>query len=182
MSTKFRPGFFGKKREELVNQFNQKYGKGGWKVVHIVGEQEYGFLDSCKLFYEESYFQYLKDKKDIVDWICSFANVYDNSMTNVKSGTNYKIQETTANHIQDIVIRNVIARLDREFNRNSSDFLQIRGKRQGELLSPGKIPFYDPALIIQPSLRPGWAAENSVEDFWQSCKFVVVKEKQEVQA
>lgn len=171
-----RPGYLGRNRDRMTEQWNKTYGSGNWRLVWRVGDYEsYLFNTACKKFYEESYFQYLHKRPDLLDQICSYGEVIDNAMTNVESGLDYLKQESYSTHIQDIAVRNVMKRLERTFQGPKDKILTIRSQHSsGYFLSPGIIPFHMPDLIIPPSKTPWWAQEASVEDFWQSNKYLQV--------
>jgi hypothetical protein len=46
---------------------------------------------------------------------------------------------------------------------------------EGFRFGPGNVPFFEPTQITQPSLCPKWANPGSVEDFWQSNKYLVIE-------
>jgi len=177
--TRFRPGYFGRRRDEKIAHLNEKYGVGGWNLQWMIYDDNpsgWDFLGACKYFYEESYYQHLKDRPDLLSWLSTFSECYDNAETNIKSGCDYTKQEAFSTHIQDIAVRNAMRRLNVEFDPRSGQLLQIRSKdSQGWKIGPGNVPFFKPELITQPSLCPSWANKGSVEDFWQSNKWVVVK-------
>jgi len=81
-----------------------------------------------------------------------------------------------ATHLQDIAIRRVVERRDWKFH--GSELVQIRGDTTlwGSRLDPGKVPFHRPELIVSPPLVSWWN-KNSIEDFYQSNKFLQVKWK-----
>jgi hypothetical protein len=192
-----RPGFFGRRKNEKIAALNKKYGEGKWELRHVMPfdplpgttepvipspvtlEETYDFMRACKELYEESYFKFLTANPDKVALICAFYEVFDNADTNVFSGTDYTKQEAFSTHIQDIAIRNVLARLGRKFSPlPSSGLLQVRGPDSVGYqlgLNPGQVPFFAPGMITQPSLAPLWAMKGSVEDLWQSNKWVLRK-------
>jgi len=173
-----RPGFFGRRRDEKVRELNEKFGKENWRLAWTDGLRELEFVDACREFYEEAYFRYLSVHPDDVDFICSFGECIDNAPTNVTCGCDYSIQEAFSTHIQDIAVRNVLRRLGRRFEGTEDNILVIRTKDDnGYRFGPGNILFHEPSVIIQPSMRPWWANEGSVEDFWQSNKVLQVLEK-----
>lgn len=170
-----RPGFFGRSREVKVGQFNDTYGRGNWRLVWVVPTRSLLFKDACVQFYERSYYEYLKENKDLLDFICSFGEVIDNAESNISSGYDYEKQESYSTHIQDIAIRNVLWRMGLKFRGSKNHHLVVRGHlSNGQHLNPGHVPFYDHGLITWPSLAPYWALANSVEDFWQSNKWLEV--------
>lgn len=172
-----RPGYFGKRRDVIIQRYNDTYGVGNWDLVWVAdGHPDQLFLDACVSFYERSYFDYLDTHPELVDEICSYGECIDNALTNIDSGLDYSKQESYATHIQDIAIRNVLHLLDRKFEGPMDRILVIRSKdSNGYKFGPGNVPFFAPELINQPSKAPGWATAGSVEDFWQSNKWLRVK-------
>lgn len=177
-----RPGYFGRKRDEKVKELNEKFGEGNWKLGHLLGEPKlgayavYDFVEACKMFYEESYFLYFRGRPEDVDYACQFQECYDNAETNVQSGLDYAKQEAYSNHIQDIALRNVLRRLGKWFTGAIPQLMQVRSKdTAGARFSPYNVPFAWPDLITQPSMAPEWAPHGTVEDFWQSNKWVLVR-------
>jgi hypothetical protein len=187
-----RPGFFGRRKDEIVAGLDARHGKGNWQLrwilpapmTQFIPEQvdlseTWDFRAACVSFYEESYFRHLKANPKVVDEICQHSEVYDNALTNVQSGFDYTKQEAFSTHIQDIAIRNSLHRLNRRFSEDkTSPLLQVRGPdSKGWWLgvNPGQVQFFNQPLIVQPSLAPTWAGAGSVEDFWQSNKYIVVR-------
>ena len=174
-----RPGYFGRRRDEKIAGYDAKYGKGNWRLAWKAPPRVEGleFVDACIHFYEESYLRYLERQPDDINFICSFGECIDNALSNIKSGTYYGKQESYSTHIQDIAIRNVLARLGRKFEGPPTQILIIRSPdTNGFRFGPGNIPFFTPQWIEQPSLCPSWARPGSVEDFWQSNKFLEKRE------
>lgn len=173
-----RPGYFGKRRDVTLLKYDEVYGAGNWRIAWVVPgfpkgtpDLTFDFEKACKLFYEESYFQWLKDRPADVDFICEFTECMDNSPTNIHSGLDYTVQEASSTHIQDIAVRNVLTKLGRHFTGKRTELLVIRSAdSNGYRFGPGNVPFYRPEIIIQPSLCPKWANRGTVEDFWQSNK------------
>lgn len=178
---RFRPGYFGRRRDEKIAQLNAKYGDGNWQLRWYMPtrEREYDgleFADACILCYEFSYFVWLEERPEDVDFICSHGECIDNAMSNIQSGIDYTKQEAFSTHIQDIAVRNVITLFGRRFEGPEDKILVIRSQdSNGYRFGPGNVPFYDPSLIEKPSKAPRWANAGSVEDFWQSNKFVYVR-------
>lgn len=170
-----RPGFLGSQRDVIHKRWNHNFGEGKWRLVWRADGTDYDFRDACRYLYEESYYQYLKNRPDLIEKICSYGEVIDNAITNIESGCVYTHQESRATHIQDIAVRNVLGRLHRIFTGAIDNILVIHGPRSnGAFLSPGVIPFFQPHWIQPPSKTPWWAQEGSVEDFWQSNKHLQI--------
>lgn len=173
---KDRPGYFGKRRDTIIADLNKFYGKDNWKLQWVIFGKVYTFEEACRAFYEGSYYQYFLNNPKELDRVCSFGECIDNAMTNIQSGLDYTKQESTSTHIQDIAVRNVLSRLGRKFEGDPGNILVIRSKDStGFRYGPGNVPFLYPKEIIQPTLVPHWAQAGSVEDFWQSNKYIVVK-------
>jgi hypothetical protein len=176
-----RPGYFGRRRDEKVEELNARHGRGDWRLRWILTEEDpqhgkdLDFISACVEFYEKSYVKYFESKPLELDFVCTFGECIDNATTNIKSGTDYAAQESWATHIQDIAIRNVLRVYGRKFRGSPNNLLVIRSTdSNGFRFGPGNVPFYRPELITQPSLAPSWANKGSVEDFWQSNKWIQV--------
>jgi len=170
-----RPGVFGDKKAEIIAGYDSEYGKSNWRIVHKHAEGFIQFPEVCKLF-EESYLQDSIRRETLWAQLRDTAlDVYDIDESDRESGLDYSIQNNVATHIQDIAIRNVFVRRGWEFE--GSELVQIRSKAEpfGKVLTPGRVPFHDPQLIVVPHLA-GWWDINSVEDFYQSNKVLQVRE------
>lgn len=174
-----RPGYFGKRRDQRIEELNQQHGEGNWILRWVVASDRDAvameYKTACKLVYEASYVSYLKAKPELHEWLESYGECYDNAPSNVLSGLDYRKQENDSTHIQDIAVRNAMRTLGLSFKGPPEKLLEIRSRGEGLILSPGVVPCYDPLMICGPSLCPRWANEGSVEDFWQSNKFVFVR-------
>lgn len=173
-----RPGYFGRRRDAIVASYNKLYGENKWTLVWVIdGQRPLEFLDACIMFYETSYLNWFEYRVDDLKFITSFGECIDNAPTNIESGTIYAHQESFSTHIQDIAIRNVLFQMGLEFKGPADKILVIRSSdSNGHKYGPGNIPFYNTDLISQPSLCPKWANKGSVEDFWQSNKWVALRD------
>lgn len=171
--THSRPGYFGRRRDSKIAQFDETFGKGNWRLVWQFEEEFLSFEEACQRCYEESYWLHLRELPNAIDFICSFGECMDNAITNIDSGCDYTKQEAFSTHIQDIAVRNVLRRLNRSFQGQKNNILVIRGPdSNGFRFNPGNIPFMSQNEIKQPSLCPQWGTAGSVEDFWQSNKYL----------
>lgn len=173
----FRPGYFGRRRDEKIGYLNAEHGIGNWKLVWSFVGSDYEFNDACILFYEWSYFCWFDSHQDDLDFICTnYGECIDNAETNIQSGLDYTSQEAFSTHIRDIALRNVISLHGRKFHGPADKILIIRSAdTEGYKYGPGNIPFFSPDSIVQPSLAPKWAHKGSVEDFWQSNKYIAIR-------
>ncbi|MCM2325902.1 MAG: hypothetical protein NDI94_05535 [Candidatus Woesearchaeota archaeon] len=179
-----RPGLAGRNRDRNIALYNGRYGDGNWRIIRLLPDPSY-VNDMSKAtvlpwetsiaFYEEAYFIDSIVRESIWLKLCRQASdVYDNAVSNIASGLDYALQETSATHLQDIAIRNVIHRRGWEFQ--GQELIQIRNHNDswGARLSPGVVQFHMPQYIIQPGLK-GWWNPFSIEDFWQSNKYLQIK-------
>ena len=176
MQKMYRPGYFGRRRDEKIQQLNALYGDGKWELRWVSSEFPDGFLfkTACIMFYEHSYMEWFNLFPEELDFITTnYGECIDNAISNIQSGCDYARQEAFSTHIQDIALRNVIADSEMEFKGPKNKILVIRSSdSNGHKYGPGNIPFYDSTLIETPSIRPRWANAGSVEDFWQSNKYI----------
>jgi hypothetical protein len=166
-----RPGYFGAHREAILKEYDRVHGVGCWRLVWRVNNQSFS-REQMQMLYEDSYFEFLRTHPQVLEQLLSEASdVYDDSLSNVASGFDYSLQETERTHVQDIAIRRAVSRLGRVFSGSAP--LRIRdadGDHPLSLtLSPGRIPFHLPHLLIKPELQ-GWWLPTSVESFYQSNK------------
>lgn len=169
-----RPGYLGKHRDEKLKEWDALFGKGNWRLVWIFGDTRLDFLGACRV-YEDAYYEYLKKYPQILEaLVVEASEVYDDEPSNVACGLDYSKQETTRTHVQDIAIRSCLARMGQQFR--GTQLIRIRQEKGNHplsvALSPGRVPFHRPELIIRPSIIPAWAHANSVEDFYQSNRYL----------
>jgi len=169
-----RPGFLGKDRDKILAELNTQYGKDYWRFAWKFNQERLSFLLACQI-YEDAYFMDSINREDLWTKLRREAkNVYDHQESNILSGFDYTIQEGKASHLQDIAIRRIFLRRGWEFEGN--ELIQIRSHNGfwGKELSPGKVVFHLPELIESPPLK-GWWNKNSIEDFYQSNKYLQIR-------
>ncbi len=172
-----RPSYFGKKRDQIQMGYDEKYGKGDWRIAWEFGEHILPFEQAIQI-YEDSYYLSLKENPEFVhELITTAKEVFDNAESNIHSELDYSIQENNSNHYQDISVRRVLFRLGCKFR--GKELIQIRHNSKsviGQLLSPGTILFHQIPSITKPHKR-GWWEDDTVECFWQSNKVLQVIQK-----
>lgn len=171
-----RPGYLGKRRDGKYAEWDAKYGKGNWRLVHVFNESVLDFLGVCAV-YEDAYFEFLKSGLYVLRQLVSEASdVWDDAESNMESGLDYLKQETRRTHIQDIAIRRCLVRMGTKFWGDQP--IRIRDKDGSHplslILSPGRVPFHHPEHISKPELE-GWWLPGSVESFYQSNRFLQVR-------
>lgn len=171
-----RPGYFGKKMDETFKQYDSQYGKSSWRIAWKWGNMVINYPMACQL-YEDSYYADSFKREDLWKKLVKEAKeVYDTEVSNINSGFDYMKQEGKATHIQDISIRLVVFRRGWKFE--GEELIQIRNHDNywGSNLSPGKVKFHLPEMIVVPHLE-GWWNNDSIEDFYQSNKILQIKAK-----
>ena len=171
-----RPGYFGKYRDKRFQEWNEEYGEGNWRLVWKVGEIFVDFLGVCAL-YEDAYYEFLRSHPEILEHlIADGINVYDDEVSNVKSGFDYLKQETQRTHIQNIAIRRALIRMGLWFK--GKELIRIRQEKGTHplsiTLSPGRVPFHKPELIQREEIK-GWWNTETVESFYQSNRYLQIK-------
>jgi hypothetical protein len=174
-----RPGYFGADRDERHASYNVLYGPANWRLIW---KFDLAILDRAALcqVYEDAYYFFLQSHPAVLDQLCDEASdVYDDAPSNTASATDYTVQETGRTHVQDIAIRRCLPRLGRRFEGDR--LIQIRHSDGTHplslILSPGKVPFHVSGHIFNRPRITGWWDDNSVEDFYQSNKFLQVRKE-----
>lgn len=169
-----RPGYFGKRREQRLVEYDERFGAGRWRLAWQIGEVT-GGQDQALMAYEDAYYAYLLARPDMLELLAREArDVFDDAPSNVRSGLDYFAQETNLNHLHDIAIRRCMVRLGRAFQ--GERLIQIRHVLGDHplslLLSPSQVPFHRPEWIIHPELERWWWQPGSIESFYQSNKLL----------
>ena len=174
-----RPGYLGKKRDEVLEEWNQKYGKGNWRLAYQWGPAVVSRTFAIQL-YEDGYYEFLKNNNETLEWLIKTASdVFDTAESNVRSGLDYQKQETKNNHLHDISIRRAILRLGRRFEGDK--LIHVRWKdSEGYRLSPGIVPFHIPDMILSEEIKSysgkdAWWRSKTIEDFYQRNKILQIK-------
>jgi hypothetical protein len=166
-----RPGYFGKERDEKIRAYDDRFGKGNWKIAWEWNGEAVGFDIACQIYEDGYYADSFQREKLWRELIEKARDVYDIEEQDVKSGLDYRIQKGRATHLQDIAIRRVVLR--RGWRFEGDELIQIRSHSTywGDKLSPGRVRFHLPERIVVPHLEAWWDYD-SVEDFYQSNKVI----------
>ena len=176
-----RPGYLGKKRDEVYSLWDKEY--GNWRIAYQWGELVIPRREGLQI-YGDGYYEFLKNNPDTLEWLISTASdICDTAESNIEAGFDYDCQETPNNHIHDIAIRIAVMRLGKWFK--GDHLMHVRGKgTEGEILSPHMVPFHKPELIWQGEIKDysskgkWWrelGIEKSVEEFYQQNKVLQIK-------
>lgn len=174
-----RPGYLGKKRDEIYALWDNLYGKGNWKLAYLWGNQIISKEEGIQI-YEDAYYEYLKNNPLILEWLTKRASdIYDTAPTNTNSGLDYNNQETPNNHIHDIAIKKAVIRNNTTFQGNH--VMEVRWTdSEGFFLNPGVVPFHKPEMILKEEIKDYgnkgiWWKENTIEDFYQRNKVLLMR-------
>jgi len=179
-----RPGYLGKKRDEVQRSWDERFGVGNWKIAWVWSGLVLDRPEALQL-YEDGYYEFLKFSSRTLKWLVRTASdVYDTAPSNVSAGFSYDIQETINNHIHDVAIRRAVFRNGVWFE--GSQLIQVRGKgSDGESLSPHLVPFHRHDLILDANIRDyggkglWWrqlGIPKSIEEFYQHNKVLQIRE------
>jgi len=180
------PGYAGEAKHRRAALLDQRYGRGGWRIAHVVRGRIVPQAEAI-LEYEAAYRAYLRDRPALVRFlVTTCGNVYDDRVDNVHDA-DYDQPRTIQNHYQDISVRRVIAeliddpawpdvtdtpaedadlvdlgtgavhRVPRAPGFRGGHLLQIRDPLSpGFMLNPAVVPAHDPALITTLPGRIDW--------------------------
>jgi hypothetical protein len=168
-----QPGFFGNKRFEKIARYNIDYGEDNWKIAWKWNDRWLENSDAHTIYTQAYFYDSISRESLWKKLLKRASDVYDNSESNVDSGTDFAMQENQSVHLQDIAIRKVLEMRDWEFQ--GGELVQIRNHKQwgGRNFSPGKVAFHMPDYIAERRVI-GWWDKDSIEDFYQSNKFLLV--------
>ena len=177
----FFPGYMGKQRKQVLEKLNSWFGREQWQFMYHLPNGSLISYEAGIELYQEAYKEYFDKNPQIInDLIENYRNVYDVSPAHVTGNEkdyDYDLYSGNQAHIQDVAIRRIIR--DKGLTFKGNKLLQIRGKKtQGYYLNPGVVPFHKPELInrkISDKIYRKWWNKNSVEDFYQSNRVVVLK-------
>lgn len=176
-----RPGWYGENKNKILSEYDQKYGKGNWRIRHRLGPYILDFKKAVSL-YELSYEMHFMhpDKKFLWrDLINKASDVWTEQLTDIDSGTDYYIQKAPAAHYEDIAIRRIFEKYEVKFLGDK--LLRVRADSEdlvGIALSSVHIPFVYQEYIESPVNNefPWWDRhKGSLECFWHLNKCLQVR-------
>jgi hypothetical protein len=149
-----------------------RFSPGQWRIRYAVNDAALAPSAAAE-HVEESYLRFSQLHLEALGHLCTIASdIYSTSVSNVRSGCDYALQERKVEHIEDIAVRRVVRQLGLVFQ--GEKLIRIgRHSREFGWLSAGKVPFCRPDWIMQPALN-GWWEIDSVECFWQSNRIIEV--------
>lgn len=176
-----RPGFFGRNRDWMVHEFDERYGSGNWRLAwswqgnYLPPHRESG--THAYGVYEDAYFDHSLVNRRVWQRLLDVAqDVYDTGPTDVISGSDYTIQTGHSTHLQDIAIRRVVKRQGWEFRGRELISIRSPATEWGNIFSPGRVRFHYPREIETPQLE-GWWDPDTVEAWYQSNKHLQITQE-----
>lgn len=181
-----RPSYLGKNKDEQVENWNNTFGEGKWRLAwQLTGGEVLGFHDIFQL-YVDSYAQYFRLHLNEAFLLTeNFAYTYDKDLISKAESFNpYTLyfQPGRPNQFHHVALNQALEfRLYLEFKGDTP--LQVReGKPgtdpntwpEGWRWSPGRIPASNPELIPQHE-NSSWWQPGSIEDLYQSAKILQIK-------
>lgn len=181
-----RPGYLGKKKDEMYALWNEKYGLGNWKIVNETVEKEvFSYEDIIYKVYVPGYEEYFKNHPDEARTVTdNFSYGYDKDLCTEKEAYDFYAfynKPGIANQFHSVAFNIALRNLGYVFK--GVEPLKVREAKlgtpeseqpKGYKWSPGKIPCTIPELIPSPHID-GWWSPNSIEDFYQSTKALQIK-------
>lgn len=169
-----RVGQIGRAKDAFVGGMNRLFGEGNWAIGYTFENTVIDREEALQL-YEDSYVKFFISNGDLLQRLTREArDVYDNSKSDVVSGLDWHKQEGKSTHLQDIAIRRALKRLGEEFR--GQKLVKVKSDGHFPELSPGRVPFVHPhAVNGNAVVEKKWIEPNSVEDFWQNNKVMLVK-------
>lgn len=154
-------GDIGKHRDEFLAKVHKRAGKGNWFWAFRVGKKLYSWELGIQL-YEDAYWQFLRSDISLIKELLGYFNVFVYDRHDLDSGLDYKIQNNSRDHFQDIAIRRCLIRFGVWFN--GKDIMEINGSK----FDHNQVPFHLPHLINKPDIN------KSLRSFMFSNRLIVI--------
>lgn len=175
-----RPGWFGEATGSIIQSYDEKYGKGNWRIRHRLGNRLLDFKEAVAL-YELCYELHFLNPNTRYLWEELFkmaSEVWTEEIIDVESGMDYNIQKTKAPHYEDVAIRIIMKKYDKIFKGDR--LIRVRADSEdtvGVALSSICIPFIFPEFIEPQFHEVFWwnRHKTSLENFWHTNKILQVK-------
>lgn len=127
-------------RDKFISSVNKQVGKGNWYWCFKAGKRLYSWQWGMQL-YEDAYYKFISSDISLVKELVSYSNVFEINRHDVDSKADYKHQQHSADHVQDIAIRRCLIRLGVWFK--GREILDLNSSK----FNHSKITFHLPHLI-----------------------------------
>ncbi len=167
-----RPGYLGLRRNQVNMELNALYGINKWDYGWRYFGEYYHFYDAFYLLFYGSYTRFFtRNSHELAD-LEAYDEVVCHGPTDIYSGFDPLRQQGRETHLADIAIRHVMK--SRGLHFHDTEAKNVLYVTPGHKFHPGQIPFFVPDQILKGALAPDTSKPGSVDDFWQSNKFVMV--------
>ena len=183
-----RPGYLGKKKDQMYNLWNNKYGEENWRLVNEANNgQIFTYEDIIWKVYTPGYLNYFLENIDEAVWVTdNFGFGYDKDMITKEQGFDlYYLynKPNVANQFHHVSF-NLALEYYLGLTFKGETPLQVReGKPgtpvseqpKGYLWSPGRILSVRKDLIPKTNFDTVWWEDGSIEHFYQATKSLQIK-------
>lgn len=182
-----RPGYLGKRKDEMFRVWTRKYGNGNWRIVNETNMGEiYSYKDIIFRVYVPGYSAYFLSHPDELKFVAeNFSFGYDKDTIDKREAFDiYALynKPKVANQFHHVAFNIAIEQQLRMPFRGLEPVQVREGKPgtpdsqqpNGYRWSPGRIPCTIPHIISKPHIF-GWWGYNSIEDFYQSTKVLQIR-------
>lgn len=145
-----------KNREQKRLEWNKRFGKDKWTIVYYFENKIYTRDEALEYFYNESYYNYLKNNIDTAKKLCSMAYSIYNPHAEATGGVD----------LQCPAVEKALEKLGLKLNGKERIAIGVWGSRNGK--------YYPPiSHELSPFKIPIWCNRQiSVESFWQDYKYL----------
>jgi hypothetical protein len=183
-----RPGYLGGKKDQKEAEWNEKYGKGNWRLDWVTAQGDRLTYDRIIEIYTEGYAEYFRQHMDEAKWITdNFAYGYDLDLVSKemsfdpyalwqKPGYRNQFHQVAFNHALEFTLGLPFK------GRVPIQVRDVKGnvpedqKPLGWKWNPGAIPCPYPEMIPNTHFEGQWWPKGSIEDLYQSAKVLEVRQ------
>ena len=182
-----RPGYFGKRKEELEAKWNNEYGEGNWRLVWETPQGQILTFDEVFTMYIAGYTEYFRLHPDEALYLTdNYSYAYDKDpITEEEAFDPRALFEKLGrpNQFHHVALNTALKELGLTFK--GKEPIQVRAGKLGTdsdnwpagwQWQPGLIPAINPEMIRDDVVfEARWWNDGSIEDLYQSCKALQVK-------
>lgn len=182
-----RPGYFGKRRQELEERWNRKYGEGNWRLIWETPQGRVLTYEDIIEEYTEGYAGYFRGHPEEAEFVvANYSFCYDKDLiTREEAFDAYALYNKpgVANQFHHVAM-NIALEQDLGMPFRGEIPLQVRSPKPwtpesdwpaGWRWSPGLIPCAHPDEIHDFTFEGRWWQKGTIEDFYQCNKALQIK-------
>lgn len=182
-----KPCYFGKSREEQEKVWDEKYGKGNWRLAWETPQDTVLTFDGIIQEYIEGYVEYFRQHPNEAKLITdNYSYAYDKEIVTKKEAFNphalYQ-KPGKANQFHHAAL-NITLEKVLEIPFKGKEPIKVRAGKPGTPVEewpsgwkwhPGRIPCVHPEMINNMTCPNQWWEKGSIEDLYQSDKVLQIK-------